>query len=470
MNRLVETGKNFMGYTSLHGLSRIADAKFWLKKLVWCLLFLGSLGMCVFQVTRLFEQFYKYQVNTKIEFQYDTLTFPGVAICNVNPIQYQHTVKIPRLFRIIRALSINTGIALEEFSLGEVYVNESLYVNNTYVNNDNSWDHAIQSFRTEMAGMPDDLLEGASQTSDQFINECRMNRKACNSSIIKPFRDPYYGLCFKLESEHLVFGPGEIYGLEVLLNVDQYNYLPFIAQSEGISLQIYNNKYSPTVATTGISLPVGFEVDIGITKKISHRLPGPYEICDVKNIFDSMQACLLPCINFKIIELCDCARDYIEEEEENDIHYCISDADVKCLLDTLANLETDLACPDCKPPCSQTTYEKSVSMKKWPSKNFEPYVKKFENHSLKSNDLIKLRVYYTSLLTESKTEEMAYTSENFVSDIGGQLGLWIGMSVVELVFLLIYACVRKTKTEDDQIFTANQKKEQNDTITVIEIE
>ncbi|KAK3097867.1 hypothetical protein FSP39_014002, partial [Pinctada imbricata] len=44
--------------------------------------------------------------------------------------------------------------------------------------------------------------------------------------------------------------------------------------------------------------------------------------------------------------------------------------------------------------------------------------------------------------------------ENFVSDIGGQLGLWAGISVLslaeilELLVLIFMACCRKRKTQD----------------------
>ncbi|VDI05522.1 Hypothetical predicted protein [Mytilus galloprovincialis] len=50
--------------------------------------------------------------------------------------------------------------------------------------------------------------------------------------------------------------------------------------------------------------------------------------------------------------------------------------------------------------------------------------------------LLFINIYFTSLQEEITEEELAYTVENFWSDIGGSLGLWVGMSVISLAEIL----------------------------------
>lgn len=62
---------------------------------------------------------------------------------------------------------------------------------------------------------------------------------------------------------------------------------------------------------------------------------------------------------------------------------------------------------------------------------------------------MKLNIFYEELNYETITEERSYELANFVSDLGGSLGLWIGMSVLsfaevlELLLLIGYALFRK---------------------------
>ncbi|XP_025110816.1 acid-sensing ion channel 1-like [Pomacea canaliculata] len=66
---------------------------------------------------------------------------------------------------------------------------------------------------------------------------------------------------------------------------------------------------------------------------------------------------------------------------------------------------------------------------------------------------MRLQVYYDSLNYEIITEKPAYEVEQFLADIGGTLGLWIGASVLglgellEIVILLLVRCHRAKKRD-----------------------
>ncbi|XP_069134295.1 acid-sensing ion channel 4-like [Argopecten irradians] len=102
-------------------------------------------------------------------------------------------------------------------------------------------------------------------------------------------------------------------------------------------------------------------------------------------------------------------------------------------------------------------------MARWPSKSEEPLIHSTLRRnnknvtSLRDNEMI-VRVYFTSLTVQAFNEEESYTEENFVSDIGGQLGLWIGMSVLTLLgILIIIGLCKKLEREPAHVIPVNCK-------------
>jgi hypothetical protein len=131
---------------------------------------------------------------------------------------------------------------------------------------------------------------------------------------------------------------------------------------------------------------------------------------------------------------------------------------------------------NCQPPCEEIAYDVTYSLSKWPARGFDgdeaafnvftdlikqarksgvesPHyelVKSFFNLTFNPNDpdelidfrrtatneLSKLNVYIADS-NVLKTEELPdYTTNQLLSDIGGQLGLWIGTSVITVVEVL----------------------------------
>ncbi|KAK3722842.1 hypothetical protein QZH41_007800 [Actinostola sp. cb2023] len=77
-----------------------------------------------------------------------------------------------------------------------------------------------------------------------------------------------------------------------------------------------------------------------------------------------------------------------------------------------------------------------------------------------SNNLLKIHIFYEELNFEAIEESISYQIENFLSDVGGQLGLWLGVSVLSgvevvelLALMLIYLFKNRSNivTLDDPI-------------------
>ncbi len=202
--------------------------------------------------------------------------------------------------------------------------------------------------------------------------------------------------------------------------------------------------------------------------------------------------CLQKCFQNKILEKCQCISGKLPLPEKNNnytFQFCenIFDLPVNC---SAPNVKPDISCLgylqdnkehsrcaqdvfdkssanrnimeecDCYIPCNYTGYDMHYSVTEWPLgpeldityyrlmdiDNFmeefnktnpnalkkEMYKKhfSFENRVSGLKDLAKINVYISDT-TVSRTEEMAaYTANDLLSDLGGQLGLWGGMSVL----------------------------------------
>ena len=117
----------------------------------------------------------------------------------------------------------------------------------------------------------------------------------------------------------------------------------------------------------------------------------------------------------------------------------------------------------CYPPCFEITYDVSYSLSKWPASGYEGdttymdifYIKnftkrftdpekyeavsKYRDNSTREKtmqDFARLNVYVADSNVIKTVESPDYTPNQCVSDIGGQLGIWVGISIITLTEVL----------------------------------
>ncbi|XP_033747798.1 degenerin unc-8-like [Pecten maximus] len=252
---------------------------------------------------------------------------------------------------------------------------------------------------------------------------------------------------------------GPSFGLELLLNVRQSDYVPFISESAGVRLGISEAGHFPDLFNHGISLPTGFSVNIGVSTTERRRYNGTND-CDISNLFSSSVECIQFCQAEVLTYQCECNHQSITSGMDGVGETC-DFADLECLETELKRVDLQRYCSSqCQVPCIERRYVPLMSMTRWPSGNFEPVVARLANRSKMnynkiSDDILKVKVYLHSLTKEVVEEEVAYTEQNFLSDIGGQLGLWAGFSVlslseiVELLCLIIMSCRQRNHINEE---------------------
>ena len=120
----------------------------------------------------------------------------------------------------------------------------------------------------------------------------------------------------------------------------------------------------------------------------------------------------------------------------------------------------------CYPPCHEQSYDVTYSLSKWPAMSFdgeEAYIDIFEtegyparftgpedaekfklygkyfdvkNRRKAMKDFARLNVYIADSNVLKTEESEDYSQSQLLSDIGGQLGLWVGISVITLAEVL----------------------------------
>ena len=125
--------------------------------------------------------------------------------------------------------------------------------------------------------------------------------------------------------------------------------------------------------------------------------------------------------------------------------------DLECYMKAFQRvIDSDFSSCSCSLPCHETIFHKSVSYSQWPATADLPFYKTILSESLGLNashlsdefvrrNFLKISVFFSDMTYRKITEVRQYPLDGLISDIGGQMGIWLGasmFSVIELLFLL----------------------------------
>ncbi|KAE9419456.1 hypothetical protein Angca_002549, partial [Angiostrongylus cantonensis] len=302
-----------------------------------------------------------------------------------------------------------------------------------------------------------------SYKKSELITKCSFNGEECKvDDDFHSYLDPTYGACFTYvgnQSANLVSErSGPAYGLRLELFVNITEYLP-TTEAAGVRLTVHSFEEQPFPDTLGHSAPTGFVSSFGIRMKSMFRLPLPYGDCNDRgkdedfiyvNKNYNTEGCQRSCIQKHLATICGCG----------DPRYPPFRSTKNCPVDDPSKREClkrefqyamrhskKIGCR-CRQPCSQDVYSVSYSASRWPALPGDLSgcpAGMLAHHCLtyKREQGAMVEVYYEQLNYESLLESEAYGLPNLLSDFGGQLGLWMGVSVITImeVFILVFDVV-----------------------------
>ncbi|XP_031288917.1 amiloride-sensitive sodium channel subunit beta [Camelus dromedarius] len=298
-------------------------------------------------------------------------------------------------------------------------------------------------------------------SGEQLILACLFGAEPCSYRNFTPIFHPDYGNCYifnwgMTEKALLSSNPGAEFGLKLILDMGQEDYVPFLTSTAGARLMLHEQRSYPFIKDEGIYAMSGTETSIGVMVDRLQRKGEPYSQCTVngsdvpiRNLYShynttySIQACIRSCFQDHMITNCSCGHylyplprgeKYCSNREFPDWAYCYS-----ALRTSLAQRES---CIDvCKESCNDTQYKMTVSMADWPSEASEDWIfhvlsqerDQSTNITLSRKGIVKLNIYFQEFNYRIIEESAANNIVWLLSNLGGQFGFWMGGSVLCLI-------------------------------------
>uniref|UniRef100_A0A7E4WBM7 Acid-sensing ion channel 1-like n=1 Tax=Panagrellus redivivus TaxID=6233 RepID=A0A7E4WBM7_PANRE len=439
----------FPEWTSTHGISQIGRSRHWYCLGFWGIVTFVAFALLVWQIVILIIKYYRYDVSVNIELKFEQRTFPAVTVCDLNPYHMSVVKNYPKVVRLMNTYDYAVNkIACTQDTTCTINYNATLdgYLN-LYGLGDMNDTTALQTevlklLTLEMAAYD---KESASVTFDDFIQGCSFNTEDCGINDWTIFMDPVMGRCFMFNGDgnYSSNRAGPIYGLRLALKTNVSEFMPF-HDTAGMRVLVHDQAEYPFPDVFGYLVAVGASTDLGISYTAITRLGLPYSNCTDKKpsgyLYEldySTEGCQRSRYQSSIITSCNCYNPTYPTLNSSEVPVCTVDENFSCWVNENNSTLSDNSCTQ---PCNEGVYTVTVSSAKWPSGAVSAVGKCADGDYYNTtclevfkNNGAFLEVFYAKLNYESMSESAAYTLTSLLSDFGGQIGLWLGMSVVSVI-------------------------------------
>ncbi|XP_072040584.1 acid-sensing ion channel 1-like [Amphiura filiformis] len=428
--------QKFGDTTTLHGARYVTTPKYHgLRRIIWVLLIVGLNSYLWMSIIGSFVKYFQHPVDSFVKMSYSTnLTFPAVTICNYNQ------------FR-------KSAVGEELIDLLALIYNPSSFQDNSI-----NWTIIDNTIRDRGYKTEDIVWNGAHQIEDMLQNCSWRMLKPCGAeNFTKVITD--WGVCYTFNepqdsSDALAINqPGNNNGLFVRLNIEQDEYVYGEDSAAGIKILLHPQGVRPLVRELGFSVSPGFEtsVSVRLTKHTNLQYPFPSNCKATEDgtkysKLYTVHNCQYECRISYAVDKCKC-RDY---RYPGNATFCSPQLLKKCLYPkeeefVEQNLGTSCKCPI---PCDSRNYEGKISIAYLPGRHIVKALMERLNASKEyiRENFLDLKIFFESMSYETVTEVGSYSSDTMLSDIGGQMGLLAGMSLVtlaEFIDFFIAICCEK---------------------------
>ena len=393
------------------------------------LLAVSSLGLCAlasYLVVQSIFEYLSFGVSTTSRTIYETPTlFPKVTFCNFNSLTTQYAYNLTQ-------------------TIGQ-------------------YDNLIG------ANLPDDEKKKLGHDLSDILIDCQFDLSECNLNDFKWSYDPWFGNCYTFNTNSDFYSKrsniaGYKFGLHLTLYVNLYEklkneyLLTYPPIGFGAIVRIGNNSFSTLSDTNGLFASPGYNTFISVDREFKSMLPKPYSECELdpnssylydliaesKYVF-SQEFCLIQCMQKNIIHKYDCSFPLFPSIFNSS--WCNSTVIYAILSPSNNSFDSDfinkVCLPLCPLECSHTLYKLSLSSNQL---NGNSYIIKIQNNSKLASDFItkdidaetagksiaQLTIYYDSLSYTESIESPQMNIVSLIGSIGGNLGLFLGVSVFSL--------------------------------------
>ena len=460
LKKIKDTIEIWASTVTAHGIPNIYRNENVFIKFIWLVFFLLSTTYCWFSIVTLILSYFDHKVlfNLKL-IERSPIDFPAVTFCNLNLFDHRYSQKY----------------------IDQVLNNNNMsYVNNiSQINiNPNMVKKLIQSSIASDSKLTKENKRKYGFDIDYMLLTCFFDDIPCDSNDFIWIYDYEYGNCFtfnsgrdeagnKIDIKKITeSGSDKSFRLEIFLG-DEFAQGAFMYQS-GARIAIHNQSKVPDLISEGLDASTNYQTNIGIKRSFISKLDYPYSSC-VKNnhlsdAFDShlyrymftelnmslysQKKCHQLCLQDFIRKTCGCIDGSLPFIQYTNICYTIDS--LSCIDNSKINYYSNNGirkCSECPLECDSVNYALSITNSRYPTTYYTNYLRyrtniqsKFNNVSINDNfiqkNIVLINVFYEDLAATFVNEIPEITSDYLFSNIGGNLGLFIGMSLLSFVEFL----------------------------------
>ncbi|CAF0801224.1 unnamed protein product [Adineta ricciae] len=470
---IIDVLKTWFSNSPSHGIRRISLADSIFGRIFWsfiCLIFTSL--MCFFILTVIRNYIAQpMKINLSIRQYQDSQYFPAITFCNLNPVRNLKVLNRPSdRPRPPRPGHMNRDLSHFVDALMRRQLTKNL--------------HRKRPMVMESGYALDDLLI-----------QCVFNGYVCHGNFT-PFFHPNYGNCFTFDNDlHVSNIPqnettpfwtmvddestddGYKLFLELFLHQDDYE--PSLDDRAAFRVFIHRKNQIPILSQNSLFLAPKTYTKLIFSQRIilfSHKCRSDLtdemkEIFGLNSIRYSQDLCFKLC-EFRLITIeCNCTNRLLMVFSQffNPNHTTHIKTNDSCSITNKCfsnrhRFNSIRYCPECLPECELIQYTTQSSYADYPnfrsmdktSKRVKTFLKKINSTSYKNqpscsqnrnepflDDIVAVGISASPYATEILSESPMYTWVDLISSIGGQTGLWIGVSLIsfveigELLFLLL---------------------------------
>ncbi|XP_012942493.1 degenerin del-1-like [Aplysia californica] len=415
--------QEFSESTSMHGLQRAVSSESKWKRPLWAALVLTGACLATFNLSQTLKDFLHNPTTTQTKVYYNPkMEFPVVTLCNLNPFP------VTNLVAEMDFMTMSNFWEANNFKLEDVM-------------------ESIVQFQKSQ-NVPITFKLG------DLVTDCQFDMVPCRADDFLTVFNYKYGDCFVFNKQ---------------IKEDSNQEYMHSSEAAGFKVVVHSQDTIAFPENQGFMVMPGASTSVGLKRTEMSRAPPPYSTCieleDEYNIDLNVfsftdgtrytgEACRKTCYIREVVSQCGCCDLYFVCPPEvynvyvvnETIPYCNATNidDFFCKKRVLEAFEKgELDCLSrCLPPCDEVVYDVALSTALWPSDSSIYFdmesndgsdiaISEFEEFKSHARDnFLRVAIFYEDLTVQRVESRPSYDWNRLLSDIGGQLGLWLGFSIL----------------------------------------
>lgn len=417
--------KDYAENNSVGGLPKVLTGDSKIRRIMWLVILLLCVAGSGYILRNDFVKITNLPTATTIANTTEKiLDFPAVTVCNLNIFSADLVQRIdPAVIPNVRMLFNSTIDACYEIL--------SRYQMTTLANTD--------------------FTSAINLDPRSLISHCRFGGKDCDYANDFNVTLTRLGICFTFNSGRSGLpirkanGSGVRNGLQLQLNIAQDDYIATAAGDVGVKIAIHPQSEPPLPDELGVAVSPGSNAFISFRKRTVEdktgrncRQPGDTEDwIFLRQVFNySQAACQTDSFYTRIADTCQCVVTQSAELLYTPKSPPYTERRICTFIDLCCNLQpyTTPITQNCEPACYFEEYQVAVTSNSHFPANFITE----SNSQLNDNNSASANIYFESLTVRNQRTEFSYGIEEFFAEVGGQVGLFIGISVISFFEFILF--------------------------------